>query len=109
MPHSLSLVWPLALVAGIGVGVFMSRKGKPRENALGFPFITVVLLAAMVWATEVYLTLGGFGHFDLYAIALFAFLVGFGASLLYVVTYLGTRAVADRIAKKRASRAVGCI
>ena len=101
MLERLSIIWPLAIFIGVVVGILMSRKRRLREEFLGFPLLAVVILSAAIWTTEVYIALPGFGHFGAGTMAFIALLVGIGAGVLYLVSYLLTRAVADKASKQR--------
>ena len=94
----MSLIWPLAIASGIGLGIVLSLRRKPREAGLSLPLLIVVSASALLWVFEGYLAIGGLGHYGMWIFA-YALLFGFFASFLYLVSYVVTRAICDRAHK----------
>lgn len=96
----MSLIWPLTIAFGIGSGIVLSHRRKPREAGLGLPLLAVLLASALLWVLEGYLAIGGLGHYGAWIFA-YALLFGVLASFLYLASYIVTRVVCDRAYKGR--------
>ena len=94
----MSLIWPLTIAFGIGLGIVLSLRRKPREVGLGLPLLVVLLASALLWVLEGYLAIGGLGHYGAWIFA-YALLFGLLASFLYLASYVVTRAICDRAYK----------